>query len=587
MPKIDECEIPGEIIDILIQEVPDDDILDMARTKEAVARGFQLKKSNVSRFRERLRSYYMHRQELDLRDRRLLACGFNTQFLIVLSSRAIKRFFHEFMMLHGAARLLGGMLVDEREDVRALAKDYLENNEWLAAVPDEQRARAVKRIEEGLDPFLTKLAVDLGSHVPHDEKPSAVDHKKIDALKQQLTACREKVRNTSALQKKIDKLAGRYDEAQHELAEASTLLQIRAQRISELEKELHEAEQKRAALIKGMCSQINEEVERELHSSLRPWLDRPMALDRSVALRTTSDEALMQCAKDTLDEQTRHDRHYGNIRILQERHARFMELRNHLQRAREEALNPLASLGEVQKRIEARLIEMDQQLQLPDARTGSAFREIKAQIEMAESPDAMDDLLVLIEKVSAYKLFPKGQIQELYKYHHNRMAFVYARFFPNVLQAPVPEDPFLQLKIIQEKNEPAGLFIDGHNLLFTMPELCSQYTGDCFAARLRAELIQMIRSIVYPCPKLETRLYFDGCVSSRDVLSENMCVIYSGGTQKKDRADKTILRDLEECCRTCSARPRFLVTNDRELRQKAIALCARPIHVQQFAMLIK
>jgi hypothetical protein len=82
-------------------------------------------------------------------------------------------------------------------------------------------------------------------------------------------------------------------------------------------------------------------------------------------------------------------------------------------------------------------------------------------------------------------------------------------------------------------------------------------------------------------------VFFDAPKPGREQRAANVWEIYSGGGQGEHRADRAITDYLEYCCKTMSAMPRLLVTDDRELREAAVRLGAKFMPVPQFGAFLE
>jgi len=78
------------------------------------------------------------------------------EFVIVLSPMAVQYGLESFLSYFGKERFLANVLLDEREEVRQLAHEYIAQSDWQErTLPG--RAQAVKEIQESFAPFLKHL----------------------------------------------------------------------------------------------------------------------------------------------------------------------------------------------------------------------------------------------------------------------------------------------------------------------------------------------------------------------------------------------------------------------------------------------
>jgi len=405
-------------------------------------------------------------------------------------------------------------------------------------------------------------------------------------IKEELAALREKVKNTTKLQVKIDKLAGQNKDLQEKLEQTRQELKESRKNIKELERTIASLSAEKKQMEEQIEARVAEQVQDELHSSMRPWLQRPLQCREDVLAHCRTDSELIGTAQQVLQQQSSQDLHFGNFAALQDMQKKLVEVKNSLQTARETALNPLPQLHDVQKKIESRIVEIQKLLKASSQADNPMVREIIARIQAATETKDLESIGQLIESIESFGLLDSQTISNIYQAHHRKMSFFYTQSFPNVLQAPVPQDPVLKLRHYLKKNTPCHLIIDGHNLLFTMPEIAAVNTG-IYSTEARTSLVEKISTLAASAPQCIIRLFFDGPIASETRHGPNMTEVYSGGERGKDhRADMAIMDYIQRCCRESSAMDRFLVTDDRDLRDQARDLKSNLIRIRQFGILL-
>jgi len=113
--------------------------------------------------------------------------------------------------------------------------------------------------------------------------------------------------------------------------------------------------------------------------------------------------------------------------------------------------------------------------------------------------------------------------------------------------------------------------IDGHNLLpMLKPLIGSDYfkVGQGPNAKGRALLIERVKNLTEMHPLLQADIWFDGPDDQHWSETENLRVWFSGG-KGTDRADRRILESLQAEVYRGSQSKRMIVTEDRDLLQKA------------------
>jgi hypothetical protein len=117
------------------------------------------------------------------------------------------------------------------------------------------------------------------------------------------------------------------------------------------------------------------------------------------------------------------------------------------------------------------------------------------------------------------------------------------------------------------------LLIDGHNLLYQVrPFIHSRFfdTAHGPSSQARAHLIQKLRSLVQHHTKIICELWFDSSEEDDWVETERLKVCFSGGVGA-NRADARIVQSIENLKHTHMNQRIFVVSDDGQLRNKALA----------------
>ncbi len=137
------------------------------------------------------------------------------------------------------------------------------------------------------------------------------------------------------------------------------------------------------------------------------------------------------------------------------------------------------------------------------------------------------------------------------------------------------------------RNKSALLLLDGHNLLFGLPDLfAAQYENGAPRLKARAKLIQVVSRLVQNRANVQTRICFDGPDPGSHHLAPNLKVIYSGGTGK-NRADQLILDQLQFSDLKSIDQKVFVVTDDREVRRGLLRTGAKYVPANLFAVFLQ
>ena len=144
----------------IVDKIPDNEIIDYAgkHRGEVCQGGFKPERKNVTVFRSRLKS--MVKSSMVAGGHPLLDVlrlhDLSREFVIVLSPMAVEYGLESFLAYFGKERFLANLLLDEREEIRQLAHEYIAQSDWQKRTLPE-RAQAVKEIQESFAPFLKHL----------------------------------------------------------------------------------------------------------------------------------------------------------------------------------------------------------------------------------------------------------------------------------------------------------------------------------------------------------------------------------------------------------------------------------------------
>jgi hypothetical protein len=137
------------------------------------------------------------------------------------------------------------------------------------------------------------------------------------------------------------------------------------------------------------------------------------------------------------------------------------------------------------------------------------------------------------------------------------------------------------------RNEKAVLDLDGHKILFLLKDILGPvYENDHPGEKARAKLNSLIVKLVGPRSNVKATIWYDGPVANRASLSPNIEVAFSGG-QGAGRADRRIAEYLEVKDLHDLGRRVFVVSDDREVRRKAVTHGALYVRVSLFAILLE
>jgi len=607
MAKIDGFEIPEEIsaeLKRMLDAAPVEIILDYAHRSPELAKGFRPgSKKSAGPIRKRIEKLLESDHELDVPLLGVMAAGgLSITVLSALSYATILDTLSAFAAVYGRNRFLAALLVDYREEIRALAIEILSGDIEL---PDLDIEEAQEELGALFVPLLCELhecldscdePLEPGSEAASgatDEESSLLQEKqeRIDELERRLKEKKEKSKREKSLRKKVESLEQRRKKLERDLLEAGKEVAKEQKTHEELKTRLRATQKEKADIEKQQADRISEAVQRELSSVRNRWLKQPMEIEREAeSLRSAPpDGDLVARAENVLNRQIKVDHHSGNVAVLRKRLNDLGEALTRVRQARTEALHPLADLAEVEAELEKETAHLKSMMPDP-AQTGSTFlQKMLGQINSAKEPEEFVRIQQVLEELDELEALEPMEQQELYRCCHLRMAYLYAAFTPKVVKKEWrPDDPIWQLKNAVAENEPLVLILDGYNVVHLLPGLFDDsYQDGKPGTATRRRLVDMVVSIFSTAPKCRAEVFFDAPAFSRAKHGENVFEVYSGGGEGEHRADRAIMEQVEYCSRKMSAMPRFLVTDDRELRAQARELGTRIVRVPQFGVFLE
>ena len=490
----------------------------------------------------------------------------------VLSRQALERWAAPLCHYFGTLALVAALYLDEREAVRQLAAQWLEQPPGQA--PHEAPApEALQAAAQGLHAECAPLWAHLHTlstqaavptTVADPPTPMAGTHR--TANEQRLVqALREKDKEAKRLRRELNALSGQYQQQALDLAAV--------QHAWDTAKALAAtAQAEHTALQTQWEARVTQRVTALLDERLLPWLRPAEALADEVAALSGSHHNLLQQAEALLQRQAAHDRLHGlrsqlrtELQACHEAHAR-------LEQARHDALRPLPELWPLAQRLQARIEQIEQRLQDPaPAVTPAPAHPLLAQIEQTlaaqQTLDGVADIRQALQASATLGWLQGPALAQAYALVDQASVRLYAQ----VSMAPSGEHysdwwrvlPLRALQTALTQGHHASLLVDGHNVLYTqVADFRPWYEQGQPGALAREQLTRLLLAVAQRYPTLHIDLWFDGPVLSESTRAANLRVHFSGG-QGSDRADARILAHLHHLQVAVPAQLRLLVTQDQ------------------------
>jgi hypothetical protein len=263
--------------------------------------------------------------------------------------------------------------------------------------------------------------------------------------------------------------------------------------------------------------------------------------------------------------------------MIEERRQMLAEVR----RARIEAMNPLPQLASIAADLEHEIRDFARRLGQPEQPIAATESGLLARINAAQSLDDLFELRQFLQEAAAYELLHRDELQRLYRATADKAGMLYDRAGISGQNHSGSAQTRFFLRHALAQGQPFTLIIDGHNVLYGLEELFGRHFVDGHPGlKARAEFANCLTRI-FDKPGADVVLYFDGVDPTQQSLSDQVRVIYSGGTGEH-RADEAILKHLAFYVQSGSAAPLCLVTGDADFARQARAMGVIIMHPEEF-----
>ncbi len=587
--EIDDRPVPDVIIAAfcrLVDHLDGKSILDAAAGMATIFQGHRVIAQNVPVARQRIKSLLNTDRHLDTYTTVLLRCaaGLANDVVVVLSDVALRIGFSDLASYFGEADFLASALLDERKSVRDLAHEFIAK--WDCTNSDNARREAAAIATRfNYSSFFENVKGLLGDdllsvshmHGDHDQVAKHKQDKVLASVKSELDRITKKgEREGKGFQDKITGKQKEIDRLSNDLLAIRNQSKIR-------DEELSHANRENAELQSSLQQGIEQGVRNALSAKLRQWLVPAMDVERVLEGARQSD--LVCQVVEALERQRAADLHYGNrvaLTLLIEERRRLLA---EIQRARVEALNPLPELRGIAVQLEREIGDLVGCLGLPGGEIGTSTSGIFARINEAQSLDELSKVRQFIQQAAVFELFGVVDLNLLYRAVDSKAGFLYDKAeLLSEHEAGHPKSRFF-LRQALARGYPFRLFIDGHNVLFALENIFGQYfVNGLPEAKARVALTDRLDR-VFDKPGPDVLLYFDGNDQNQHTISDQMRVMYSGGTGKH-RTDEAILANLTYLTQSGSSTPICLVTRDADFARQAREMGVNIIDPREFAVSI-
>jgi hypothetical protein len=568
----------------LVREVPGSKLVEFYGDDVELMKGFRPGSADAAEaVRRRLLRRLSTGSCVSVRDAGFLAAaGLNRGLVAVLSHEALDRVLPCLVAVFGEGSVVLGLLLDDRDEVRALASELAEGKR--APYPDKDKAR--RRVTEELGLFLSRLA----ELAPAREEEGQQDRRLEEKIAELETNCRDLSKERKACEherehavKQADKLERENTQLKADKRETQERAEAAGARASRAEDQTKKLEKKLKDMEQNTRDAIRKGVGIEVAAMAHRWMRRPETV--TAALSSNSHDVL-EAAESALRRQADVDAHCGNLRELRNRLEQAERMREAISEARREALNPLPELGDLERSLDQDIRRLRAALAVNSSPVQPAVQALLKHINTA--PDSnLAHVGQLLSALQEFGVFAFGEMRLLYGKYRDRLSRLYDPYLPPATRASAPPSGTGRLGRLLADRADTMIAIDGYNVLLVGREAFESFLEDSQPRqKARQELVDRVRLALGESPACEARVYFDAPKVAAMSETPSIRVVFSGG-QGVHRADQVILAELEYERKERPARALFLVSDDNELRRNAKLLGVDCVAVAEFVAFVE
>ena len=589
--------IPKDILDHIksfVQDAEEDDIFQYVKRFKSISQGFRLESKNVPAFRKKIISRISPKR-VDFNLGMFYPPGSLHQVISRFSEETIDILFLSFIVVAGETKFLSTILLDHRKDVRIKVMDFLvdrsniklprrdeaENLIMEYLLPSEEILELFDRYREQLDREETEKDT-------HDSK---VDKKEVAELKKELSHLKGLNRDLSNTQKStektVEKLESRIEKSQQEKSDLKKRIKSENAKKNAAIEERDTLIEQKTDLENTFEEKLRSEIKAHRNSRINRWLAECEVIEKEVERQDRDPDPLIVEAEDVLRQQSERDRNMGNRRILHDRIKSLHEMADRIQIARTEALSPHEKLGLVENRIHEEIKHLSGMLGIEEEGDNKFIQQICARINEVDIED-LNNIKKTLDALNDQGILKIEQLITAYRCYSLRMTKEYAAFkIKEKAHKFITDDPLELLWYCLDGGDSLLLLLDGYNIIGRLENVFENWSVDYEAGKFaRKDLTHRINAYRLKSPNLEISLFFDSPNPEEKVVREGFKIIYSGGGTGKNRADDSIVQCLKSPEIQSRSKNRILVTDDKELRQRAENEGAKCVPVAQFAELL-
>jgi len=588
--KINDIDVPARALIAwrrLLAEVDDSRLAEWAADYKNFISGFRPGKVPGQAVRGKLIAMLEHQGSIpEPLGSALQRLGITRSIINVFSEDVIRATAPNLHAYYGDLAF-AAMLLDDRDDVRMLGYEYLQNS---VSPLDEVEGKEKQSLRDEISPLTRTAAAEriIGQLRPfvRDFTRIILDSKATDDKASKEENTQGETESIHALNDKLSKLESdlKRSKSHAERLESNLLLKeqelLKVKRLRDTAREkLSTTSDALASLEAELEQRVSDSINHRLNERLRPWLSS--LITQEGLSQSTRKDTLLTAVSEVLRRQAEVDKQYGTIQKLEEQLGDLREAREKLLFTLGNSIQPNREIPLLISRIDLEIETLEKHLGRKERPELSPFTtQLCSEIKLADSLETLSEIRTRVMKTSDSGRLSSAETKILFEIVLERTDQLYCSTLIESSRTWHHESflglPGNYLRALISDRQHCRLIIDGHNLIFSRDDLFGEfYEGGTPKALAREELINRSIGLVEQFQSVVMDIWFDGPELTNKTVHESLRVHFSGG-HGTDRADDSIVAFLM-ALKSNDILVTFVVTNDRALRERCNTVGARVI----------
>jgi hypothetical protein len=565
--QTEKISLPQEIIQYYekcIDQANSEILQDLSKNIKSLHYGYRLGNTPIDFLRRRIKieikkSKIPKEIEVILRETSLYQ-----EFFVVLSYKAIANCFNEFSNYFGWEAFLGSLILDERRSIRELALNLIDSESKIKQLKDQSKTKEAssKEINFIFSRFfnVTKSIYSPTSHAENhikrekNIKPTILDEKNLSKLIEESVIVKRLRRD---LKEKTETV--RINE--------SNYANIKSQ-LETLKTEKNNLVIELSDLIKSVDSTVNIKVKKLIDSRIYPWL---INSEKIPDLTLITNLSVISKTERLLEEQKKVDLRHKKRSQIRNEIDRVDDLVKIVEEALLDSIKPIPELKNTLPSLKALSNELKGYLNSSSiASKSERVNDFAIYISNITKVDELKRIRETIENRMLHENWTNQEQNDVYETLNKKCLTLYSsetglsNKFEESLYDQISPVYIIQNNILNSTN--FKFIIDGHNVLFSLKhQIGHLYQEDIPKKEARDYLISKLKKLTDTYKNIDCDLWFDSSDESDISISNNLRVLFSGGTGT-NRADNKIIQSLSVHNLSKNKRNLVVVSADNEIK---------------------